>query len=111
MDPLMTADTLRIRYGYRRNNVVTNGDGAVLGTVEFVRLDGDNQPVPNYMRSHPDTRLTVRDAEGEIVCTVEQDGRSSMPTAMATHGRESLSWWGGDDGTRTHDPLLAKQVL
>jgi hypothetical protein len=37
--------------------------------------------------------------------------RALGPTAKAGPQRCDLGKFGGDDGNRTHDPLLAKQVL
>jgi hypothetical protein len=38
--------------------------------------------------------------------------RRAKPVGQASRCSWALTWGvGGDDGTRTHDPLLAKQVL
>ena len=66
------------------------------------------EPVPG--RRHPAARASGRAAEWHA--------SGMRPARKLSGSRPPRSWWalswrvgGGDDGTRTHDPLLAKQVL
>ena len=77
-------------------------DGQDADIVRYLERFGEEPPVPS--RAHDDTPESVRG--GHVV------GTPSDP-AQVTGGQEprEQDFRGGDDGTRTHDPLLAKQVL
>jgi len=51
----------------------------------------------------------VLDAESE--CAMDAPSRTSAEPTTVHRGEETPDQTRGDDGTRTHDPLLAKQVL
>jgi len=77
-------------------------DGQDADIVRYLERFGEEPPVPS--RAQDDTPDTV--VGGHAV------GTPSDPAAV-TDERDSpdQDLRGGDDGTRTHDPLLAKQVL
>ena len=63
---------------------------------------GEEPPVPS--RAHNDPPSTA--VGGHVVGTP-----SGTEQVTADEQPRDLDFRGGDDGTRTHDPLLAKQVL
>jgi hypothetical protein len=77
-------------------------DGQDADIVKYLERFGEEPPVP--ARAHDDAANTA--AGGHAV------GTPNDPLAItdAPDARD-LDFRGGDDGTRTHDPLLAKQVL
>ncbi len=77
-------------------------DGQDADIVKYLERFGEEPPVPS--RAHDDTPESIRG--GHVV------GTPSDPSAI-TDERDARDQHlcGGDDGTRTHDPLLAKQVL
>ena len=77
-------------------------DGQDADIVRYLERFGEDPPVPS--RAHDDTPEAVRG--GHAV------GTPSDPAEVtAEEEPRDLDFRGGDDGTRTHDPLLAKQVL
>jgi hypothetical protein len=77
-------------------------DGQDADMVRYLERFGEEPPVPS--RAHDNTPETVRG--GHAV------GTPSGPTEVTDEPQpRDLGFPGGDDGTRTHDPLLAKQVL
>ena len=77
-------------------------DGQDAEIVQYLERFGEEPPVPS--RAHDDTPSTVRG--GHVV------GTPSDPTNVTDELQaRDQDFRGGDDGTRTHDPLLAKQVL
>ena len=77
-------------------------DGQDADIVQYLERFGEEPPVP--ARAHDDAQATVRG--GHVL------GTSTDPASVADEARRSdQDFLGGDDGTRTHDPLLAKQVL
>ncbi len=77
-------------------------DGQDADIVKYLERFGEEPPVPSGV--HDDTPDTVRD--GHAV------GTPSDPAKVTNEQQtRDLHLRGGDDGTRTHDPLLAKQVL
>ncbi len=77
-------------------------DGQDADIVKYLERFGNEPPVP--ARAHDDTQEPVRG--GHVV------GTTSDPAGFADEQQASdQDFRGGDDGTRTHDPLLAKQVL
>ena len=77
-------------------------DGQDADIVRYLERFGEEPPVPS--RALDDTSLPV--SGGHVVGT---PAGPSQPTSEPT--RPTSDFRGGDDGTRTHDPLLAKQVL
>ncbi len=76
-------------------------DGQDADIVKYLERFGNEPPVP--ARAHDDTQEPVRG--GHVV------GTTSDPAGFADEQQASdQDFRGGDDGTRTHDPLLAKQV-
>ena len=77
-------------------------DGQDADIVKYLERFGEEPPVPS--RAHDDTPETVRGghAVGTPPGPAEVTGEEE---------RRDQDFRGGDDGTRTHDPLLAKQVL
>jgi len=77
-------------------------DGQDADIVKYLERFGEEPPVPS--RAHDDTPESVRG--GHVV------GTPSDPAEVTPEQEpRDLDFRGGDDGTRTHDPLLAKQVL
>ena len=77
-------------------------DGQDADIVHYLERFGRNPPVPT--RDHDHTPETVRG--GYVV------GTTTDPTPVTDNQQApDQDFRGGDDGTRTHDPLLAKQVL
>ena len=74
-------------------------DGQDADIVRFLERFGEKPPVPTNDRQEPPLVGTqwARNQEGAV-----------PPTDGTTPEQDFV---GGDDGTRTHDPLLAKQVL
>jgi len=77
-------------------------DGQDADIVRFLERFGEEPPVPS--RAHDDTSVPV--PGGHVVGT---PAGPSEPTREPQAPDQDFC--GGDDGTRTHDPLLAKQVL
>ena len=76
-------------------------DGQDADIVRYLERFGEEPPVPS--RAHDDAPQTVR--RGHAVGTP-----IDLPEVADERQRGDLDFPGGDDGTRTHDPLLAKQV-
>ena len=77
-------------------------DGQDADIVRYLERFGDEPPVPE--RALDDAPST--DVRGHVVGTPsDSNNQTDGSQARDQHYR------GGDDGTRTHDPLLAKQVL
>ncbi len=77
-------------------------DGQDAEIVQYLERFGDEPPVPS--RAQEDTPETVRG--GHAV------GTPADPESVTNEPQpRDQDFLGGDDGTRTHDPLLAKQVL
>ncbi len=77
-------------------------DGQDAEIVRYLERFGEEPPVPS--RAHDDA--LVSDSGGHAVGTTAGPGGSTEELQAPDQG-----FCGGDDGTRTHDPLLAKQVL
>ena len=77
-------------------------DGQDADIVRYLERFGEEPAVPS--RAHDDAEDTA--VRGHVV------GTPSDPAKVtAEEEPRDLDFLGGDDGTRTHDPLLAKQVL
>ena len=77
-------------------------DGQDADIVRYLERFGEEPPVPT--RAHHDTSMP--DSGGHAVGTPAR-----RPPAPGEPQAPDQGFCGGDDGTRTHDPLLAKQVL
>jgi len=77
-------------------------DGQDADIVRYLERFGEEPPAPSL--AHDDTAETV--VGGHAVGTPSDP---AVVTDERDTGDQALR--GGDDGTRTHDPLLAKQVL
>jgi integrase len=77
-------------------------DGQDADIVRYLERFGEEPPVPSPAQNAPS--MTVR--SGHVVGTTPGPGGSEEELQALDQG-----FYGGDDGTRTHDPLLAKQVL
>ncbi len=77
-------------------------DGQDADIVRFLERFGEEPAVPS--RVHDDTSMPI--SGGHVVGT---PAGPSKPTNESQVPDQDFC--GGDDGTRTHDPLLAKQVL
>jgi len=77
-------------------------DGQDADIVLYLDRFGEEPPVP--FRAHHDTSESV--STGHAVGTPADLGPSVSGPQLS-----DLDFCGGDDGIRTHDPLLAKQVL
>ena len=77
-------------------------DGQDADIVRYLERFGEGPPVPS--RAHDDTSLPV--PRGHVVGT---PAGPSKPTSELQAPDQDFC--GGDDGTRTHDPRLAKPVL
>ncbi len=77
-------------------------DGQDADIVRYLERFGEEPPVPTG--AHDDAEDTA--VPGHAV------GTPSDPAEVTVEEEpRDLDFRGGDDGTRTHDPLLAKQVL
>ena len=77
-------------------------DGQDADIVRYLERFGEEPPVPS--RAHDDTSETVRG--GHVVGTPSDPAEDTDEQQ-----RRDLDTSSGDEGTRTLDPLLAKQVL
>ena len=77
-------------------------DGQDADIVRYLERFGEEPPVPS--RAHDDTPETV------LVGT-QWARRAIRRRSRTSRNARDQDFRGGDDGTRTHDPLLAKQVL
>ncbi len=77
-------------------------DGQDAEIVQYLERFGDEPPVPS--RAQEDTPETVRGGHA-VGTTADPESVTNEPQPR------DQDFLGGDDGTRTHDPLLAKQVL
>ncbi len=83
----------------RYQHVIDGQDAEIVRSLERF---GPEPPVPS--RAHDDA--PVSDSDGHVVGTTVETTTTSED--LQTPDQD---FRGGDDGTRTHDPLLAKQVL
>ena len=77
-------------------------DGQDADIVRYLERFGDEPPVPFVDRDDTASTATSGHAVGTNTAQTGEDADEIGPD-------QDLR--GGDDGTRTHDPLLAKQVL
>ena len=75
-------------------------DGQDADIVRYLERFGEEPPVPH--RAHNDAPLSVPGGTRWARRAIRRWSRTT---------RSDQDFRGGDDGTRTHDPLLAKQVL
>ena len=76
-------------------------------------IDGQDADIVRYLERFADTAPvpTTDPHEPPFVGTQwARNDKGAVPPTDGTTPEQGLSG-GGDDGTRTHDPLLAKQVL
>ena len=77
-------------------------DGQDAEIVRYLERFAQEPPVPSGAHGGP----PVPDSGGHVV------GTTTFPTSVREEPQRcDQDFCGGDDGTRTHDPLLAKQVL
>ncbi len=79
-------------------------DGQDADIVRYLERFGEEPPVPTRAQQDPSCQ------DPSVVGTQwARNEQAEVPPTERTPAEQDFS--GGDDGTRTHDPLLAKQVL